>query len=307
MFRVTIDAFSGRPNPSWIVDNDEDAQEVLRAIAGQREIISKPDEGFDGLGYRGMHIQLFGDDSAEDFDLPTSFAFANGTGENPRQGVEIAARLIESMTRYDGIVLPEHQSTPIDESIQKLMLEQLRLYEKNPPKLLPRPPFPVFRRRRITVRDERCDQCAIELSRFNPGFWNNNSFVRQNNNCYNYARNWRTDTFAQPGRASKCYPYPMACSDVVNAALCDGLVHRCECLPDSEYPRRFVALVVAPGYDYHWYRKQIGNFWGHKPGGTPAKNTDNSSVIITNPETCNRGPYTDFCGYFYAGKSVKII
>ena len=41
--------------------------------------------------------------------------------------------------------------------------------------------------------------------------------------------------------------------------------------------------------------------------GTAARNTDNNGVVITNPETCARGPYTDFCSYFYAGKSVKII
>ena len=68
-----------------------------------------------------------------------------------------------------------------------------------------------------------------------------------------------------------------------------------------------MALVIAPGQDYHWYRHQSGNFCGHKPGSTAARNTDNSGALVLNPETCNRGPYTNFCGYFYAGKSVKII
>jgi hypothetical protein len=93
---------------------------------------------------------------------------------------------------------------------------------------------------------------------------------------------------------------------VTAAAMADGLVKRCNCLPISEWPRRLLALVVDPGYDYHWYRHQRGGFWGHKPGRTAARNYDNSNVIITNPETCNRGGYTDFCGYFYAGRSVVI-
>ena len=67
-----------------------------------------------------------------------------------------------------------------------------------------------------------------------------------------------------------------------------------------------MALVVDPGYDYHWYRHQRGGFWGHKPGSTAARNVDNSNVVIANPETCTRGGYTDFCGYFYAGRSVVI-
>ena len=88
--------------------------------------------------------------------------------------------------------------------------------------------------------------------------------------------------------------------------MADGLVKRCQCLPPSEYPRRLMALVIAPGWDYHWYRHQRGGFWGHKPGGTAARNVDNGNVLIVNPETCNRGPYTEFCGYFYAGRSVVI-
>jgi len=98
----------------------------------------------------------------------------------------------------------------------------------------------------------------------------------------------------------------MACNAVTTAAMADGLVKRCKCLPISEWPRRLMALVIDPGSDYHWYRHQRGGFWGHKPGNTAARNTDNSNVIITNPETCDRGGYTDFCGYFYAGRSVVI-
>jgi len=68
-----------------------------------------------------------------------------------------------------------------------------------------------------------------------------------------------------------------------------------------------MALVIWPGVDYHWYRHQMGGFWGHKPGSTAARNIDNSGVVVVNPETCNRGGYTNFCSYFYAGKSVKIV
>jgi len=59
-----------------------------------------------------------------------------------------------------------------------------------------------------------------------------------------------------------------------------------------------VALVVFPGYDYHWYRLDSDGMWSHKPGRTPARNTDNSLQPIANPELADRGPYTEFCGYF---------
>jgi hypothetical protein len=154
----------------------------------------------------------------------------------------------------------------------------------------PAPPEPVA----------RAVTCWIERSKFNPGFWNGADVVARNN-CYNYASNWRTNTFAQPGRGAGQMYTGLACPEVTKAALADGCHHRFDCFPDSEKARRLVALVMAPGYDYHWYRIHTvaEGFWGHKPGGTPARNTDNSGNLITNPETCDRGPYTQFCGYFY--------
>jgi hypothetical protein len=305
MFRVTVDVFSGRPNPSWIVTDEAEGQAFLKGIAEIPDAITKPDSGFGGLGYRGVEIELFGDEDSSDLKLPASFVFANAAGPNLERAADLAARLISNMTKYEKIVLPEHQLTPIDGRIQEFVLEQLKVFVRNPPKR----PGPVIKPKRLlrrTVHDQRCDQCQYEISRFNPSFWNSDSNVRRNNNCYNYARNWRTNTFAQPGRAHGCYPYPMQSNDVSNAALCDGLKKRCDCLPETEYPRRHVALVIAPSIDYHWYREQIGGFWGHKPGQTEAKNTDNSGNLITNPETCDRGMYTVFSGYFYAGKSVVI-
>jgi len=138
------------------------------------------------------------------------------------------------------------------------------------------------------------------LPSYTPAFWNDNGFVQGHNNCYNYANNKRTDTFAQPGRrAGAIYPQPIACGGVYQAALADGLTPlpasgKCSC-------KDTVALVVDPGVDYHWYRRDQNAMWTHKPGGTQATNLDNSNNPISNPETANRCGawlcYTDFCGY----------
>jgi hypothetical protein len=37
---------------------------------------------------------------------------------------------------------------------------------------------------------------------FEPSEWNDGGQIQHNNNCYNYACNTRTDTFAQPGRGA---------------------------------------------------------------------------------------------------------
>lgn len=304
MLRITVDLFSGRPNPTWLITDGDYVKKLLSQLSELTDYIRDPEEVFPGLGFRGIQLQRLGGDDP-DHGLPERFSIATGSSKEPTEIMEIAREILESMTRFDKIHFPDHLLTPLDAKLHDYILkrfEQFRAAEFHDWIIGILKPCPL----RTTVKDPDCSDCEYEESRFNPNFWNANPQVRLNNNCYNYARNWRTDTFAQPGRASGNFPNPMVCADVAGGATSDGLVQRCSCLPQSEYPRRLMALVVDPGYDYHWYRKQCGGFWGHKPGSTAARNTDNSGVLVTNPETCDRGGYTDFCGYFYAGKSVVI-
>jgi len=80
--------------------------------------------------------------------------------------------------------------------------------------------------------------------------------------------------------------------------------------PPSQPGYYLVALVMAPGVDYHWYRQDSNGMWSHKPGNTASTNIDASGLPITNPENANRdysgsgGPnYSQFCGYFYVPAS----
>ncbi len=77
-----------------------------------------------------------------------------------------------------------------------------------------------------------------------------------------------------------------------------------DCLIDSptannKCPKtgHLVALVIAPNWDFHWYRKGPNGYWSHKPGGTQATNLDNSGNLIPDPRTADRGPYTQFCTF----------
>jgi hypothetical protein len=140
------------------------------------------------------------------------------------------------------------------------------------------------------------------LPSYSPSFWNDDWVVLFMNNCYNYGNNKRTDTFAQPGRAAGItlsWPEDMNCEAVKDAAIADGITalpFSGHC-PDAEDK---VALVVAPAWDYHWYRLDDNGKWSHKPGGTPATNLDNKGNPIDSPETADRGIYSEFCGYFCA-------
>jgi hypothetical protein len=287
MLQITADMFSGLPNPTWMADEAE-AKALLQEMAQNQAAITAVDQGYQGLGYRGLIVDTLSDNVSDKYDLPSTFRI--GHSAHPK-GLEIAERIFRSM----------QQATALDSQQHTLLIQELQqlgsrdeVTEPDPP-AQPAPPSAPS----VDVT------CQIELGAFNPGFWNDPAYIRRNN-CYNYGSNRRTNTFAQPGRATGHQATVMACSNVTAGALSDGLHHRFHCFPDSEKPRWLMALVVAPNYDYHWYRKQKEGFWGHKPGGTAAKNTDNNGAVIWNPETAARLPYTQFCGYFYACKSQRI-
>jgi hypothetical protein len=64
-----------------------------------------------------------------------------------------------------------------------------------------------------------------------------------------------------------------------------------------------VALAFAKyDADFHWYRLNNDGLWLHKPGGLRIRDYDDSCRIIYNPETCNRGRYTEFVGFFMIRK-----
>ncbi|MBK8820334.1 MAG: hypothetical protein IPN49_15040 [Saprospiraceae bacterium] len=153
----------------------------------------------------------------------------------------------------------------------------------------------------------------IVLPRINPcqcapvpdlAWWNDAGQRQFGNNCYNYATNYRTDTFAQPGRAAALqYTSLSGCTvatgqrsakmGAVSDALIDTPLANNKC-PGTGH---LVALVIAPGIDYHWYRKGQNGRWSHKPGSTMATLLDNAGNIILDPRLANRGMYTQFCTF----------
>eukprot|EP00727_Mastigamoeba_balamuthi_P008815 m51a1_g4556 hypothetical protein (265) ;mRNA; r:92602-93753 len=129
--------------------------------------------------------------------------------------------------------------------------------------------------------------------------WNSPRHVSKNN-CYNFATDTMTDTFAQPGRGSGAKFRILDCDHVKEASLRDGLRET------GVTGGWEVALVVWPHHDFHWYRYvKEDETWYHKPGTTPVRNYDNSGVVITDPESCDLGPYS-FCNYLTATHGMKI-
>lgn len=305
MLMITADMFSGRPNPSWILTDDSEICALLKEVSQNREIASDAAPAEAGLGLRGFMIEPLTDEAISDFDLAAGTYVAAGPYAVSPRANEIAERLIALMPKAEaGLEISDAEQPALDESFQSFVRQQIEIGRRTTAvdtEDQPEAAAPETFKVDVT--------CNIELAVYNPNFWNNNPTILSKNNCYNYASNKRTDTFAQPGRGCGKMYTAITCAEVTRAALCDRLHKRFDCFPPSEAPRYLVALVVAPGpgfIDFHWYRKNKEGFWSHKPGGTKVRNVDNSNKLITDPANCNRGPYTKFCGYFYTCKSQRI-
>jgi hypothetical protein len=305
MLEIEVDVFSGSRNPSWVI-NDETAQDVLREIVRSRGAVTDINKGFQGLGYRGFIIKFPSSDLARKYGLPQAFRVTGSASLNESRAGEIVERW-----RRGGRKSVEKWSGGSSVIRGEKALEGSSLFQDND----------------IRVEGSSVSQgdslvqgltsehaviptatCYYDTTPYNPDFWNKPD-VQPKNNCYNYATNRRTDTFAQPGEGSGSIYSAINCDQVAKAALRDGAHKRYDCFPSSEYPRYLIALVIAPKspfIDFHWYRLQKEGFWGHKPGSTAARNIDNKGKVIKDPENCDRGPYTIFCGYFYTAKSMNV-
>jgi hypothetical protein len=303
MLKVIADIFSGRPNPQWVIADDE-ARQILDRVSKNVDSIDFSDTRFLGLGYRGLVLEVVSGGIHHDTRLPSSFRISNSTSA----GAEISERIIESMPTkalymdLGGIDLVK---------MQRILREQNAL---SIPKLPTQATITQAQMKQMAkflqawISFLRKGGCNHEEIAFDPSFWNDPAHVSLNN-CYNFATNRRTDTFAQPGKASGHMYTSIDCATVTAAAVSDGAIVPLPCPPDDQIPRYWIALVIKPSWpeDYHWYRRCTEGFWAHKPGHTQSRYTDNSGQMILDPENCDRGPYTIFCGYLYTQKKMSVI
>lgn len=280
---VTLDIFSGRPNPRWILDDDlaDALRERLAGLEGRTA--AKPAGAAGLLGYRGFHVQESAEAGARSLHVHEGLVDP-GQGQLSRVAGdrELEAFLLES-ARVD---LPPAVVDHVREALAapRLDLESL-----------------------LTPEAVSCPPCnAADAPTYDPSKWNTPS-VQPYNNCYNYANNQITNTFAQPGRATGKPITGLSCKGVEPSAQSDGLKPSSN-FSDPLKPGQgwYVALVIWPGVDYHWYRQDRNGCWSHKPGGTAARNTDDSGNPITDPKTANRGNYTDWCTYMITTRNVTI-
>ncbi len=296
---ITLDVFSGRPNPSWLL-SQKDTHRLAERFSDRSLAEAEAVDGV--LGYRGLVVSATSDEQLPE-GMPATFR-VGGLLPADYAAPESALRALTADESDDAVhwLLSTGQHA-IKEDIFAYLEDTIEMRKQS---LETEPPTESAMEEKIWKEEAKLvakAACIIQNTAYNPAFWNAAGVIGKNN-CYNYAMNYRSDTFAQPGRISGHPNNIMACANVATAANWDG------CKATCSGPNKNVALVIWPGQDYHWYRKHSNGFWGHKPGGTAARNTDSLNRVINGttltPQNCARGPYTVFCGYRYSPTGMQV-
>ena len=280
---VTLRIFSGRKDPSWELDQQQIAELKRRLAAAYATSLLKPPGLRGRLGYSGFTIRTTWEPGLEpeiyvDRGLVDIDRFAPTLVTGPEFELWLLGTGAATLHRD----LLDYVSRDIGGA---------RYFD-------PR-------------RDKEGPEFNILLEPpYDPGKWNNDPTIREQNNCYNYGNDKITNTFAQPGKGSGVEgPTPPDCAGTGAAAERDGLT-RISDPSSTPIEGHFIALVIAPfpsQPDFHWYRRDDNGMWSHKRGAFPAQNTDFKDELISSPEACDRGPYTIFCGYYHTIPANVVI
>ena len=165
---------------------------------------------------------------------------------------------------------------------------------------------------------------------FNPDIYNKYKGIKEAQNCFAYAFDYRTlpkiknctknecsIPFPQPGRASGYKKWSEE-----NGKRCPNLLARLfgdvKDIKISSFerkcPRKYskIALVVDEDEDYHFYRQDSNGLWSHKPGSTNVTHIDGSGRPIHDPQLASRYypdsgiNYDEFCSYLCVPKHKRF-
>jgi hypothetical protein len=318
MLEIELDVFSGMPNPTWMLEPRQEATlyELLKAEPAQISSVTASTARL-GLGYRGLIVRRVKTD-----DGPWDKAVAARRSPFPgefRLGVKAASK--DSAAQWL-LKTANRQGARLPDAIQEVAGRGVELV---PAVRGPRDPSAKIDRTRVPEAKVAADVpysrraknhetwwvCGSNYFNPNAGFFNDPAHVNRNN-CYCFASNHRADVrYARPGQRTGHPATGMTCGEVVAGLRSDGWQDGCQ--PNG----LTIVLVIWPGFDYHFYRLVTGGpywWWGHKPGGTPAKYTDDCGHSIYQyqgkgyaPNNICRGGYTDFCGYFYQNNWTAYV
>lgn len=324
---ITVDIFSGRENPSWVL-TEQQTKEFFEFPQWHEMMVSETVARNFGFGFNGFIVRNLTPDISE---LPHRFYLVNTF--HPQYNLDnLLTKLTPEEMAEREEWLMNTSGLPKDyDDLWPFLLDAIR-------KKITTDESTKNSTTVSKTEDPDADAGCTQLkTQYKPWEWSNQTDIVLYNNCYNYGVNhvsWGPPAGhaprggAQPGRISgHQVTFPFTCANTKAAAMSDGMIEKANCQGGTTYYN--IALVIAPPQlirgkqagDYHWYRQQLdGNtpMWGHKRGQTRAIDFDASRKTIDNtnpPETCNRDyrttgrgglNYSAWCGYYYWPKG-KIV
>lgn len=265
--KVTLSIYSGVPDPVWTVDSRHESFAKMKGHLQSARFAGRSyrhEHMPSNLGYRGFLVH------APDAKEPELIV-----GQETK---ELQKLLLQTMPK--GLIS--------DALLQKILkgIESI---------LMHRHPKDALHQHLLqaTTSPEPIQHYAPVL---NLDRWNSDPLIQGNNNCYNYANDKITNSFAQPGTGSG-HPYQeITPEEMLRASEYDGLVQLNVSASDPppeapEQPNCVVALVVAEDVDFHWYRLDDNGLWSHKPGSSRARNHDGNGNLISDPRKAANSPF----------------
>jgi hypothetical protein len=316
MLEVELDIFSGMPNPTWVLSKRQETTlyERLNVDPTQLSPLTTRGERF-GLGYRGLIVRRIKSDegawdkamSARRVPFPDEFRI----GHKPAK--KTGRRLVGKTANTQA---PAWSMRCRRSSRGVTVVPAIRGPVEPTATIDPKREGSRGRRGDASIRPgtkihETWWNCGSNYFNANADYFNDPAHVARNN-CYCFASNHRADVrYALPGRRAGHPATVITCGGVIPGLRADGWQDGCQ--PNG----LTIVMVMWPNIDYHFYRLVTGGpywWWGHKPGGTPARYTDDCGHAIYQyqgqgyaPNNICRGNYTDFCGYFYQNNSTAFV
>ncbi len=138
--------------------------------------------------------------------------------------------------------------------------------------------------------------------KYSPKYWNHNKNIKNNNNCYSYAVNYKNKKYGKPqpgyfakfnhiqNKQYKCVSFFKRILNDIPSVYLTSFKQKCK----KGFHKAFFAIDSNKNeHDYHFYRQDNNQLWSHKPGTTNVINYDADYKIIKNPYKANRN-YTTY-------------
>ena len=231
-YKVTLLIYSGLPDPVWTIGSQNEKFQQIKElldnarakgnIFGYKNIPAL-------LGFRGFLVQQSG-------SLGEELILGKETGD-------LQKLLLDTMPKES-----------IKDNLRQKILQAIDLGTVSPrvPDATQDSLAPVSSQ--VPSKEDKGGVGVIQhyAPKYNPDRWNKIPVILRYNNCYNYANQKITNSFAQPGYASGYYPYDITPEDLIKACESDGLVKMdvdpsAPCPEAPPQPNCLIALLVDEG------------------------------------------------------------